>query len=358
MNNLNEKIVSLSTILSEKRGTDIDTEYFKNLKHDTLLDEVISLFEINKSNLGYSQIQKMQSLNDHGVDILMHFGEIKIGFQIKSHFDVTENNFAANVKRQISESYFHGIKKLYLLICAPINDDSNNYQFRISHLVNEISSYKFKYISVFEPQEIILQLKNKQLISNDVIQRMQSNYIFDEVSNDEIKKMLNLLLAGNVKISNPNQIQRIKKKASNLKKLYRVLKWTDIDEEMNKKDLEMFNNLLDDLEDLNPLSLDFLSISIQKSQIKKISYYQELKILPKEIELELSLSPKDVMEQIAILGKKFKISIDDDSEGLDYIFIGNYSGIEIFVFIKNFCDKIDIKVKDIITNLNFELFDE
>jgi hypothetical protein len=56
--------------------------------------------------LGICRVERTQNLNDRGVDLFLFSYDAKIGFQIKSEYDVSEDRFAANVKTSIYRGAF------------------------------------------------------------------------------------------------------------------------------------------------------------------------------------------------------------------------------------------------------------
>lgn len=136
------------------RGINNQTDIFDSKKHDSLVQDLEEYLQLNKKHLGTIKIEITQALNDHGVDLLLDINEsCKIGFQVKSHFDVQETDFASKVKRQLTESLSHGLDKWFLLICAPLIDNTGkNFTHKISHLMNEMSMYKTDYFCIFGPK--------------------------------------------------------------------------------------------------------------------------------------------------------------------------------------------------------------
>ena len=145
--NKQEFIAGMSCILNRGQGSDLS--YFADKAHDELVDEFIEYLNVHRGLFPSWKITKSHALNESGVDILLESEDVKLGFQIKSHFDVSENQFAANVKRQALESMQHGLDKYYVLICSPHEDDQNKFEGRISHLFNELSKLKTMYLATY-----------------------------------------------------------------------------------------------------------------------------------------------------------------------------------------------------------------
>jgi hypothetical protein len=97
--------IEVLCLLDRGTATPTETRYFVEKCHDELVEEFRQYLELHNSLLGTPHIEITQALNDRGVDVLLQRGFCKVGFQIKSHYDVSEEKFAANVKRQLTESY-------------------------------------------------------------------------------------------------------------------------------------------------------------------------------------------------------------------------------------------------------------
>jgi hypothetical protein len=86
-------------------GSEAETAIFRDTKHDDLLIMLTDFLNAHRHYLGYCRIEISQGLNDRGVDVILKTPQCKVGFQVKSHFDVTDNNFASSVKRQFSRRF-------------------------------------------------------------------------------------------------------------------------------------------------------------------------------------------------------------------------------------------------------------
>ena len=142
-------------LLNRGSGAVEDTSLFTNLSHEALVRQFVAYLNTHRHFLGSCQIEELHALNDRGVDVLLSVADCKIGFQIKSHFDVTENDFAANVKRQWAESHAHGIDHYFILICSPLKHGKKDHGQRISHLLNELCQLKTAYHTAFGPRNVV-----------------------------------------------------------------------------------------------------------------------------------------------------------------------------------------------------------
>jgi len=192
-----ELVTSISILLNRPSREESDVDYFENKKHDDLVEDLRQYLNSNSDYIGAPKIEVLQGLNDHGVDlILTSHNNLKIGFQIKSHVDVKSPDFASNVKRQIAESAFHGIQKLYILICAPFSSGKENYKAKISHLLSELSSYKTNYHCTYSPlscvglfldNKILDQVKFYSVKKQYTIEKVDKRKIIDEIAPEEFK---------------------------------------------------------------------------------------------------------------------------------------------------------------------------
>ncbi|MGF9797358.1 hypothetical protein [Brevibacillus agri] len=106
-------IISLTILLNRGIGSN-QIQIFDDRKHDDLVKELRDYLDANKQYLGGNiHLEITQALNDHGVDLLLTIeGICKIGFQIKSPHDVSEQDFQSKVKRWNTVQRFTGIKQL------------------------------------------------------------------------------------------------------------------------------------------------------------------------------------------------------------------------------------------------------
>jgi hypothetical protein len=147
--------VEVSCLPDRGSGEADRTAYFTGRTHRDLVEEFRSYLEMHRHLIGLSHVEITQALNDRGTDLILQREGCKIGFQIKSHHDVTEPDFSRSVKRQLAESDAHGLDRWYLLICSPLQEGSHCYSERINHLLNELSTYKSNYAEAYGPRSCI-----------------------------------------------------------------------------------------------------------------------------------------------------------------------------------------------------------
>lgn len=167
-------IAGMTFILDRGMGNIAVTSYFTKKSHDDLVNEFCNYLEAHRALIP-SHLEITQALNDRGTDLILKDANCKLGFQIKSHYDVSERNFVANVKRQQTESLAHGLDKWYLLICSPLQYENQDYSERIQFLLNEISSYKTKYVECYGPRNTIKFFNNPSFLTvNEFEEKMKS----------------------------------------------------------------------------------------------------------------------------------------------------------------------------------------
>ena len=142
----------LFCLLDRGTGSSNDALLFDGMSHEQLVRTFVEYLNQHRHYIGYCHIEQSHALNDRGVDIILQAQRGKIGFQIKSHFDVKQEDFAANVKRQYTESLAHGLDHYFILICCPLRKEGKvDLQQKVSHLLNELSSLKTEYHTVYGP---------------------------------------------------------------------------------------------------------------------------------------------------------------------------------------------------------------
>lgn len=144
-----------------------DTAIFAGMSHDDLVRRFVGYLNAHRHFLGYCNIEECHALNDKGVDIVVRGEDAKIGFQLKSHFDVGEEDFAAKVKRQMTESFAHGLDQYFILVCCPLRHGAKDYSQKISHLLNELSVLKTPYHTAFGPRNAAQYFRDLPPLTRD-----------------------------------------------------------------------------------------------------------------------------------------------------------------------------------------------
>lgn len=187
-----ETIIKVSTILNRGIGTEEDTLFFHKCSHEELLSIFAKYLELNENVLGNLKLDITQGLNDRGVDIIAYIGECKVGFQLKSDYDVNQNDFAKDVKRQLTESHAHGLDKWYLLICAPY-DASHSNAHKIRHLLNELSNLKIPYHCAFGPLHTVKMFKDILPMEETDFYESFQRYSYGQTDTEKIVKAIEMM---------------------------------------------------------------------------------------------------------------------------------------------------------------------
>ena len=190
----------LDCLLNRGLSSDASTSWFKGVKHDKLVDILKIYLDDHRHFLGHCRIEGRQALNDRGVDVLLAANGFKAGFQIKSHFDVTEDAFAANVKRQFAEALSYGLDHYYILICSPLCVGKTDFGPRISHLTNELSLFQNVRFDIFPPSYSVTlfsspvrvsrnELHFRNALSDDCLEYYEKGYEhLPDPEDDEIEE--------------------------------------------------------------------------------------------------------------------------------------------------------------------------
>jgi hypothetical protein len=163
----------VSALLNRGLSDAESTACFAEVRHDTLLTQFASYLDQHRHFFGICHIEQNQALNDKGVDLILQTEDAKIGFQIKSHFDVGEEHFATKVKRQLAESFMHSLSHYVIIICCPLRHGKTNYADKISHLVSELSQMKTSYHRAYGPTNAVPYFVNSTVLSRDELLRQQ-----------------------------------------------------------------------------------------------------------------------------------------------------------------------------------------
>lgn len=153
----------VNCLLNRGSSPDSETMFFMPRKHDDLVADLTSYLNSHRHFLGYCRLEPAQALNDRGVDLFLLTDDERIGFQIKSNFDVSDDRFAANVKRQFAEALSHSLTHYFILICASMD----KHKSRISHLMNEITLFKNVDFSIYSPNNLVIPLRDKPAVTRD-----------------------------------------------------------------------------------------------------------------------------------------------------------------------------------------------
>lgn len=153
----------IDCLLNRGPSCDSETSYFELLKHDNLITDLAIYLNSHRHYLEYCRLEQSQALNDRGVDLFLFTDKERIGFQIKSDFDVSDDKFASNVKRQFAEALSYSLTHYFILICASMD----KHKARITHLMNEIALFKNVDFSIYSPNNLVISLRDKPVVARE-----------------------------------------------------------------------------------------------------------------------------------------------------------------------------------------------
>ena len=347
-----EAIVNLSSIFNRGSSTDAKTEYFDGKKHDDLLDELLQYIQSSSGLIGNPRIFKTQSLNDRGVDLIVEYTSVcKIGIQIKSHFDVTQKEFALKVKAQMAESQSHGLDKWYLMICSPLKDAKGNYAAKISHLLNELSGFKTPYHIVYSPQQCV-NIFTGAVIDAASFQSIKNQFYFDQVDWAQLIKELNTGGKVSSYLAGKERHDGAEAKTADA-----YLKYLGLGEQHRQSVVDDLNDLHALMKKLAKKTREFLYVVVSRSMVKG---FRQIVLVPcQDLENYLPISRDKLRSEVGILENHGIAEIEDvDGDGIYYVVINKINPhYNILNDIKTFCQKTGKSLESIIVGLDFSQFD-
>lgn len=352
-----EAIINVSTIMNRKSSLDEETDFFSNKKHDDLLELFLRYIENSSPLIGNPKVIKTQALNDHGVDLIIHYpNTCKIGVQLKSHFDVKGDDFSVKVKVQFAESQYHGLDKWYLLICSPLAEPQGkkSYSSKISHLMNEFSSYKTSYHVVYTPQQMVNIFKAGVMQENE-FRSIKNQYYFEETNWVELLKELDF---GRKKKSYLWNVSAGGKKANCADLYNQYLHLTAVDEKQSS--IDDLRDLLILLQGLSKQSREFLCVCVEYGDILTTGMFDRIAVLCHDIENRLDITSTIIRREVAILENKSIAYIDDiEGEGVNYSIVIKHTNpnYNILATVKEFCNEYKIDLQAVIVDMDFSHFD-
>lgn len=356
--NKNQFISAISILLN--RGQDENTLIFKDRNHDEMVKELRDYLDLNKEYLGGNVFLNFtQALNDHGVDLLLEIPDrVKIGFQIKSHVDVADDRFAANVKRQFAESFAHGLDKWFLIICAPYNDGSRNLESRISHLINEMSMFKTNAFAIYNPRHAAALFQQMNTMPEATFNLEYQKLSAEPVSSEEIFRVIQGLLSptdqNTARSFLAGRRSFTSKPPTSLAKINQVLNWNNSDEEL-KSTIESCKEYLKRLESLTQQSREFLTGILERATESVRG--EKMRALCREVENHLGIDGNTAKKEIEVL-EQARMAYYDDDWGRDTFIVGD-AGVDwpIVVSLVIFAQAERIPLEKIFSEMDFTVLD-
>lgn len=192
----------LKCLLNRGVQSEEETSFFQDVAHDDLVNALVVYLNNHRHFLGNCQIESHHALNEKGVDVIVTTDDCKVGFQVKSHFDLKEKDFAAKIKRQFAESFSHNLNYYFILICAPlVTDEGKDYRLKVNNILNEFSFFKnvdfqpygprttvgvFRELPKVSREELLLG----KAITDECLQEYEKGYEhLPEVDDDDLRAL-------------------------------------------------------------------------------------------------------------------------------------------------------------------------
>lgn len=146
----------LLKLFDVKLATVEDTPKLKIPSHEKLceafeywIDKTKTLFEEEVL------IEKLQSLQDAGVDVAINFpkSKFRIGIQIKSWGDIRNSDFSTKVLAQKSQSMKHNISNLFLCLAGDLTSESQIQ--KVNFIKSELLQHRDNYVIIISPQKVM-----------------------------------------------------------------------------------------------------------------------------------------------------------------------------------------------------------
>ncbi len=125
------------------------TAGFRQERHDPLVTHLQTILETRL--LEQPRLSNLQSLQDCGCDLLIEWPHrAKYGVQLKSNGDVEQGDFATKTVAQIQDSRQHALRRLYVVLAADANSNSNAQKLR--GFESRVSVMNDPYVRVIQPE--------------------------------------------------------------------------------------------------------------------------------------------------------------------------------------------------------------
>jgi hypothetical protein len=290
-------------------------------------------------------------LNDRGTDLLLEEGDCKIGFQIKSHYDVRDDAFSANVKRQLTESHAHGLDKWYLLICSPLEHEGESYSHRIAHLVNEISTYKIRYVGAYGPRNAVLYFYDPEPVSPQEFNLEVQRRTYEQTPWEAVLAAIDLSRVPDTPAAIIDDSDRYTARPpQTLESFARVVEWPE--DVHPESQVAGFTQVIDKLEQLPRSSRALLRIVVRRAK----GDWSGLSVLASEVANAAQLSRQEFNDQIAILEDHDFVGLWRDLER-GQVVIDLEEAVHWFYDLKLYCEATDVTLERLIVDLDFRCLD-
>ncbi|WP_342549987.1 hypothetical protein NST69_15525 [Paenibacillus sp. FSL P2-0089] len=354
-------ITSLTILLN--RGIDSgQTTLFNGQKHDDLVKELRDYLDANRKFLGGNiHLEITQAMNDHGVDLILTIeGFCKIGFQVKSHYDVSEQEFQSKVKRQLAESFFHALDKYYILICSPIQDKTNNYTMKISHLINELSSLKTNYHCVFGPDHTAALFTNLNTLDETQFNLEYQRFAYERDNIEELKQMLSETLNKKDYETAEGYLARRKEysyaEPQTAAQMNTILQW-DLSADDLHETKESIVRYISELRNLTQNSREILTGILERSKPSARALNEDRVALVREVESHLRMNSRALFEEYTVL-EQAGFVYHDKEDNRDYYYVTSKgAGWPLVSSLVKYCEIKGIPLETLFSKMDFSVLD-
>lgn len=145
---------TISDLLDPYQVSIKDTSGFVGVPHDEILEAYVYWLQYLKLLVNEPfTTQIIQGLQDEGVDLILKSlsTDKKIGFQIKNHNDLKDKEFRGKIMSQIAYSRKHGLEKLFIILCADLQNSSQISKVR--NMTSQASQMQDNYVSVIASEK-------------------------------------------------------------------------------------------------------------------------------------------------------------------------------------------------------------
>lgn len=146
----------LLKLLNVKLAYTEGTTKLRGVRHDKLCEAFEYWIDQTKTLFGeVVLIEKLQSLQDAGVDVAINFPQSKfrIGVQVKSWGDIRKRDFSTKVLAQKSQSKKHDISNLLLALAGDLIDESQLQ--KMNFIKSEMLQHRDDFVFIISPQKVL-----------------------------------------------------------------------------------------------------------------------------------------------------------------------------------------------------------
>lgn len=363
MNKLNS-IGEFSIILSRGYGDVSECNYFIGIKHSELIKRFIAYVNLHADLIGLTKIEDRQSITDNGCDVYLELrNQVKIGVQIKSSFDASEEGFTSKVKVQYTDTKTLMLDKYYVLLCCEMNASNTR---KVNHLTGYFATHKTNYHAIFNPHNSIRIFNPGGLMNEEEFKEKKQLFSFEDDQNsifnllDEIRSELKGSKTSNSDIAKSVKSAIDRPMFNKLNKADKFIEYLELDPKTKPAAvIEDINDFISKYSKLSPDLRNFYYLIIQES-IDASHYVDALEMNLYELDSLLSGQKSEILGNIKVLdsNKYNLLSFDEDEPDKVTIHVSLAGDYNLIKEIKNYSVENNIELKDIFITGDFGLLDE